>query len=172
MANDIVGDLDLFGQATIAKREPFVSNNGISQDTLTGRYAEFMVCAYLTRMGYNVMHVDAAGYDLILDCEHRNYRIDVKASSVIRCGVRNARCKWTVGKSAKHINGQQRNGKTRPITRQDADLLALFHLEFESVVFYPIIKPLCGTLTIPLAIVKASGNGQASLGTAMERLLA
>jgi hypothetical protein len=171
MANDIVGDLDLFGQAS-QTREPFTSTNGISQNTLTGRYAEFMVCAYLTRMGRNVMHVDAPGYDLILDYEHRNYRIDVKASSVVRCGVRNARCIWTVGKSAKHINGRQRNGETLPITRDDADLLALFHLEFESVVFYPIIRPLCGTLTIPLAIVKASGDGQASLDMAMTRLVA
>jgi hypothetical protein len=172
MANDIVGDLDLFGQAASPMREPFTSKNGISQNTLTGRYAEFMVCAYLTRMGFNVMHVDAPGYDLILDYEHRNYRIDVKASSVIRCGVRKARCIWTVGKSRKHINGQQRNGKTLPITRQDADLLALYHLEFDTVAFYPILKPLFGTLTIPLAVIKASGDGQASLGTAMERLLA
>jgi hypothetical protein len=171
MANDIVGDLDLFGQA-VRKREPFVSKNGLSPFTLTGRYAEFMVCAYLTRMGYNVMHVDAPGYDLILEHQHRIYRIDVKASSVIRCGVRNARCTWTVGKSAKHVYGRQRNGKTLPITRQDADLLALFHLEFESVVFCPIIKPLCGTLTIPLAVVKASGDGQASLDMAMARLVA
>jgi hypothetical protein len=166
MADSNVGDLDLFGQAP-APRKLFISKNGIAESTLIGRYAEFMVCAYLTRMGYNVMHVDAAGYDLMIECHNRPYRIDVKATSVMRAPV----C-WKVRKKVSlpgrfKINGDGR--RDRPVVRDDCDMLALFHLEFNTVVFYPVLAPVT-VVTVPLAFVKNSGDGQASLEIAIQKL--
>jgi hypothetical protein len=163
MADSNVGDLDLFGQA-ISKREPFISRNGISQNTLTGRYAEFMVCAYLTRMGYNVMHVDAQGYDVILEHEHRSYRIDVKATANMQCGPRASIASWRI-----HNKVWRNNSKVdRPVTPQDTDLLALFHLELNVVLFYPVVEAVKGSLQFPLGVLRNSGDGQASLEAAIK----
>jgi hypothetical protein len=42
-------------------------------------------------------------------------------------------------------------------------------LEFDSVVFYPVIKPV-SVVTVPLAFVKNSGDGQASFDAAINKL--
>jgi len=55
---------DLFGQAAIDEpgREANPLRTGQSKESRDGRYAEFMVCALLTRQGHNVVHVDMAGF--------------------------------------------------------------------------------------------------------------
>jgi hypothetical protein len=100
-----------------------------------GRYAEFMVCAELTKLGYDVLHVDAAGFDIILSVDGASWRVQVKSTSVVREGY----CEWKAVRHAGSTNGKK--GMTRPtsaITRREADILALFHHQFGTVVFMPV----------------------------------
>jgi hypothetical protein len=83
---------DLFGKVA---DEPSVSPKpGQSEATIKGRYAEFMVCAYLARLGHNVIHVDATGFDLILEYEGHSYRLDVKSTSGAYMGLRKQSVLW------------------------------------------------------------------------------
>ena len=100
-----------------------------------GRYAEFMVCAELTKLGYYVVHVDAPGFDLILSANDMSLRVQVKSSTVVTDGY----CRWNCHKHQQASNGgrQSKRGLGR-LTRADADLVALFHHQFQSIVFVPI----------------------------------
>jgi len=67
---------------------------------------------------------------------------------------------WVVGEAAK---------RRRKLTSDDADLLALFHLQYETVVFHPIIEPIEG-VQIPLSQVRNAGDGATSLAAAVAKL--
>lgn len=137
MAADKMVVRDLFGKAV---DEPFVfKTTGQSDATIKGRYAEFMVCAYLTRLGHNVIHVDTTGFDLILEYDGHSYRLDVKSTSRARIGTLKQSVLWHTKKAHWRIGETEK--RRRPINPDDCDMLALFHNVFETVVYYPVIKP-------------------------------
>jgi hypothetical protein len=92
-----------------------------------GRYAEFMVCAELTKLGYYVLHVDAPGFDIILSIDGASWRVQVKSTSLVREGF----CRWNL-KRHTASNGGRVLRKNIPITRAEADILALFHHQFSN----------------------------------------
>jgi hypothetical protein len=154
---------DLFGEAT--EDETRIAAKGQqSESTLVGRYAEFMVCAYLSRLGYNVHHVDAAGFDLILEHSSGSYRIDVKSSTQTYIGPRKEMAVWTVPKSH-WIQGKAKKNY-RWMTPDDCDILALFHRTFETVVYYPVVKPI-HDVRLPISQVRNNDYGEASLKAAI-----
>ena len=166
--------VDLFGQPQEDISVEPIPLGGVSSCTRQGRYAEFMVCAFLTKLGYDVLHVDAAGFDLILDYEGESYRVDVKSSDNVYQGKRRVTCMWHTRKNTKvrrivggydvAVSGQQRN-----LTPHDADLLALFQERFETVVFYAVLRPL-RFVSLPASQVQASGYGETSLKAAIKAL--
>lgn len=124
-----------------------------------GRYAEFMVCAELTKLGYYVVHVDAPGFDLILSANSRTFRVQVKSSSTTIDGRRRWRCRIAV--EHRRASGYRK----RPITKEDADLLALFDHATGKTIFVPV-QGNVGQITIPLSQV-ASVDTQATLLAAL-----
>jgi len=64
---------------------------------------------------------------------------------------------WVEGEAAK---------RRRPITPDDCDMLALFHNVFETVVYYPVTKPIM-RLNLPLSQVRNADYGAASLAAAV-----
>jgi len=92
-----------------------------------------LVCAELTRLGYYVTHVDAPGFDLILTVENASLRVQVKSTMQTRDGF----CIWKcVHRCA--IGPGQRLDLQKPITKAQADVLALYHHELRSTVFLPV----------------------------------
>jgi hypothetical protein len=164
----IMGEVkDLFGNLVDVE---VVS--GITQEKFPRlpRCAEFMVCAYLTKLGYYCVHVDTIGFDIILDYEGHSYRVDVKATSNYQRGPRKESCEWSFAKSNyKPSSGGRERYSSRPIRPDEVDLLALYHLEFDSVVFVPVLRPM-HRMALPAGQVRAAGNGEASLSTAIQQL--
>jgi len=161
MATNKMVVCDLFGKAL--DKPSLVPKPGQSDATIKGRYAEFMVCAYLARLGHNVIHVDATGFDLILEYEGRSYRLDVKSTSRAYMGAYKQSVLWHL------VKAQWREGEAakrrRPVTPDDCDMLALFHNVFETVVYYPVTKPIM-QINLPLSQVRNTDYGAASLAAA------
>jgi hypothetical protein len=156
----IMGEVkDLFGNLVDVG---VVSGIGQEKFPRLPRYAEFMVCAYLTKLGYYCIHVDTIGFDIILDYEGHSYRLDVKATSNYQRGPRKESCEWSFAKSSYKTSN-------RPIRPDEVDLLALYHLEFDTVVFVPVLRPM-HRMALPAGQVRAAGNGEASLSTAIQQL--
>ena len=129
-----------------------------------GRYAEFMVCAYLSKLGHTVHHIDAVGFDLILEYENVSYRVDVKSSKQTYIGPRKEMAVWNTNKS--HWVQGAANKYQRWMTPADCDMLALFHSTFNTVVYYPVVKPI-HDVRLPLSQVRNSDYGEASLRAAI-----
>ena len=164
-----VVNLDLFGrEQSREKPSDVVPISRLSASTLLGRYAEFMVCAYLTKLGHNVLHVDASGFDLILEYDGCSYRVDVKSTDNIYRGPFKESAKWACTKGY-WIEGEVAKTR-RAITPNDTDLMALFHRSFDSVVFYPVIKAI-HEVRLPLSFVRNSGAGKESLEVAIKKLM-
>jgi len=103
--------------------------------TRLGRMAEFLVCAELTKLGYYVTHVDAPGFDLILAVRDASLRVQVKSSTRISAGF----CTWELVHHIHEHNKPRRGaGRTLPITKAQADLLALYHHEYGTTVFLAV----------------------------------
>jgi hypothetical protein len=114
-----------------------------------------------------VHYIDAAGFDLILECGNASFRIDVKSTSQTYIGPRKEMAVWKVSKSQWH---QYKTAKIRRLlTPQDCDMLALFHNAFNSVVYYPVVKPL-REIRLPLSQVRNDDFGAASLTAAVTAL--
>jgi hypothetical protein len=166
MADDEYITSDLFGYVADNDDEPAIGNG----TDLRGRYAEFLVCANLTKLGYYVVHVDAAGFDLLLDYEEQTYRIEVKSGSRSHEGPFKQRMEWRVARrgregSENHVRYRRR----RPITPADTDLLALYCRVYETTVFYPVLGPI-NAVRLPTSFVRNSAEGQKSLSSAIAKL--
>lgn len=163
---------DLFGEPTKQADTRIAAKAQQSESTLLGRYAEFMVCAYLSRLGHTVHHVDAAGFDLILEYENASYRIDVKSTSHTYIGPRKEMAFWNVHKNyrielgTEHGTEQGKRRNRRMLLPDDCDMLALFHNSFSTVVYYPVTKPL-KQVRLPLSQVRNTDYGEASLKAAV-----
>jgi len=155
---------DLFGEPTKQVDTRIAAKAQQSESTLLGRYAEFMVCAYLSKLGHTVHHVDAAGFDLILEYENVSYRIDVKSTSHTYIGPRKEMAFWNLHKNYRIEQGERRT--RRMLLPNDCDMLALFHNSFSTVVYYPVTKPL-KQVRLPLSQVRNSDYGEASLKAAV-----
>jgi len=145
--------VDLFGHAL-----PQESSRRNSERVSKGRYAEFMVCAYLSRMGHHVIHVDTIGFDLVLVYEGQSYRVQVKSSKSVETNS----CQW-------HSITPGNVANKRWFGPRDADLIACYHSVFDTVVFVPVLEPLC-QVRLPLNQVRAAGIGEASLAAAVKKL--
>jgi hypothetical protein len=115
-----------------------------------GRYAEFMVCAELTKLGYDVWHCDAPGFDVVLVEGDRSLRIQVRSTGNIDKGY----CSWMCRKG---YGSRDSNNflKSRILDRRDADLIALYHLVFGSLIFATVDElPGGGTFKFPVGQVR------------------
>lgn len=121
---------NLFGEEEHTLAPPSEFSSALTETMRLGRMAEFLVCVELTRLGYFVTHVDAPGFDLVLCVNDASFRVQVKSSTQIR----NGRCRWVLH-VGRYINGVDQK---RAITRASADLLALYHHEFSTIVFVPV----------------------------------
>jgi hypothetical protein len=130
------------------------------------RYAEFMVCAFLTKMGHYCVHVDTIGFDIILDYEGRSYRVDVKSTSDYHQGGLKERCTWELAKQRSIGGGRYVN---RLLTSDEVDLLALYHLGFDTVIFVPVLRPM-RRISLPASQVRLAGDGGSSLPVAVQQL--
>jgi hypothetical protein len=104
---------------------------GINHDQL-GRYAEFLVCAEITKLGYFVVHCPSNGFDLLLIAHSKPIRVQVKSTSIVKGEF----CLWKP-----RIGGGRREkwGKPkRSLTREDADLFALYHHTFNRLMFVAV----------------------------------
>ena len=100
--------------------------------TQSGRVAEFIVCADITRRGYYAMHVDAPGFDVLLVRAAKSFRVQVKSSSTYRSGKLTWRCRT-------HATSERGNlAKARAVNANDADIVALYHHDFDGVIYLPI----------------------------------
>lgn len=162
--------VDLFGHETEAddEIEESARAGSLSTTTLQGRYAEFMICAYLTRMGLNVLHVDATGFDLILEFDGASYRIDVKSTGRSIQGPFKQSVQWRALKS--YWSEGETTKRRRKIGPNDADLLALFYTPLGTVVFYPVVKPI-DKVRLPMTVVRNAGKGENTLHLAIAKLL-
>jgi hypothetical protein len=108
-----------------------------------GRYAEFMVCAELTRLGYRAIHVDAPGFDIILTVEDRSLRVQVKSTTSVIYppllkanggpGRKPRTQPYAVWNCTQHVDSSRsrvKRNNTRRLTPGDADIIALFHHKF------------------------------------------
>jgi hypothetical protein len=95
-----------------------------------GKRAEHIVAGELINMGHECYSLNANGFDLLLVTD-RAYRVQVKSSSNIKSGNYH----WNIRIS--NTANKDKNGK-RPLTRDDADILALYHWNCEHVLFLPI----------------------------------
>jgi hypothetical protein len=134
-----------------------------------GRYAEFMVCALLTKLGYWVMHLDAPGFDLILRGEDTSLRVQVRSTSSNEGGY----CFWPLHTGEYRPVETRKNGagrlKRRILNCSDTDLLALFHHEFGTTIFMSIADVRVGEVKFPISQV-CDVNAKESLERALERL--
>ena len=151
---DIQGDL--FGV------EDRPDEDNISTKKL-GRYAEFLICAELSKLGYDVWHCDAPGFDVIFVTEERSLRIQVRSTTHIE----NGHCMWMLRKG--YGNRDKTNYiKTRPIDRRDADLIALHHLVLGTTVLIGIDDISAGgAIRLPISQVRNH-----DLSESLERVLA
>jgi hypothetical protein len=148
--------VDLFGEVGEA---PDMHAKPLADCNMQGRFAEFMVCAYLTKLGHNVIHVDANGFDLIVEYQGASYRVDVKSTMNVYIGKRKELVIWKVGKG--YWAGGETQKRTRPVSPLDCDMLALFHSVFETVVFIPVVEQV-QEIRLPLSQVRNSDLGAGS----------
>jgi hypothetical protein len=130
-----------------------------------GRYAEFMVCAELTKLGYDVWHCDAPGFDVVLVDGDRSLRIQVRATNNVDKGY----CSWMCRKG---YGSRDENNflKSRVLNRRDADLVALYHLGFGSLIFITTDElPAGGGVKFPVGQVREH-DCSTSLQRALDRL--
>ena len=147
-----------------------------------GRYAEFMVCAELTRLGYHVIHVDAPGFDIIMAVDGVSLRVQVKSTNTIvaplvrkpgggRPPNGSHMCRWgTMTHDSSSNGGRNANRKVRPLCKTDADLLALYHHQFGTTVILPLdALNKSGYVALPVSQVK-DHDTKSSLAHALEKL--
>jgi len=161
---------DLFGYAPEIEPE----NGDQHSFEKISRYSEFLICAWLSRMGHGVIHENAAGYDIVLHYNNtgRPWLVDVKSSAQIddRSSKRSSYVLWRVSKNTtKTINGVRRSGRGRHLDEADCDILALFYRPLETVFFHPVLEPL-HTIRLPVAVMRTSGDGKGSLDAAISKL--
>ena len=160
---------DLFGIVPHKTPETITPRSRQSESTLQGRYAEFMVCAYLTKLSYDVLHIDTQGYDLLLNCGGHNLRLDVKSTNRERHGTRTDIAVWSVAKG--HWTGTNALKKRRPLTVDDCDILALFFTPWDSVAFLPVTKTFADLVRVPLSQLRSDPCGERSLKWAIDMKL-
>jgi hypothetical protein len=143
-----------------------------------GRYAEFMVCAELTRLGYHAIHVDAPGFDIILSIDGRSLRVQVKSTTTIkqpplpqgrgRPPRSQAYAVWQCTRHQYSSNGglNRRGGKT--LTLSDTDIIALFHHKFETIVFFAV-QDIKDKMMLPISQLETSVSEQ-SLNAVLTKL--
>jgi hypothetical protein len=157
---------DLFGYVPPPSPIDIPVKQSQSQSTLTGRVAEFMVCAYLTELGYEVVHIDTIGYDVILHCPGHSFKIDVKSTTHVHIGPR----KQTVFcylKKAYWLEGRASRTR-RKLLPSDCDLVAIYYTPLKAVAYVPIIGP-TKNVNIPLAQFRSDPLGETSLLAAIEK---
>jgi hypothetical protein len=132
-------------------------------DAIAGKYAEFMVCAYLTKLGYRVLHIDTIGYDILLEYEGRNFKIDVKITNSSYIGKRKETVYWHVGK---HNRIQGKTVERRKAMPYDCDIFALFYLGLDAVGYVPVTKP-TKEIAIPISQLRSDPQGELSLKAAL-----
>lgn len=130
-----------------------------------GRYAEFMVCAELTKRGYYVTHCDAPGFDLILIVGEKTLRVQVRSTSNIT--VKGDCCVWMCRKGFGSRNADNFL-RSRPINRSDADLLALYHHVFATTVFVGVGDINGGSVRLQISDVRNPGS---SLQRVLDQIL-
>ena len=149
---------NLFGEDTSVSEESNLSRKQL------GRYAEFMVCAELSKLGYSVWHCDAPGFDAVLVTEDRSFRIQVRATT----NIDNGYCSWMCRKG---YGNRDESGflKTRSLNRTDTDLIGLYHLIFGTLIFVTTDElPAGGSLKLPVSQVRDHDCSK-SLERALER---
>lgn len=114
-----------------------------------GRYVEFLVCAELTKLGYFVTHCDAPGFDILLVADGKPFRVQVKSSHKVEDG----RCIW---RTRVTMTGTGKQRIKRPLTKADADIVALYHCQFDRMIFAPISKCSTGIVDLPISQVRAA----------------
>lgn len=139
--------IDLFGDCV----DDIQDSQDELSSSLLGRYAEFMVCAQITKSGYRVTHVDGVGFDLILTVEEGSFTIQVKSTSVIVDG----KCRWNLTKHIEAGNGG-RNKERKPgrLSIRDADMLALFHHSFGTTVIMPMRLHMPTYIALPVSQIQ------------------
>jgi len=152
---------DLFPEETSTETEGELTTSQL------GRYAEFMVCAELTKLGYYVQHCDAPGFDVILVVEKRSLRVQVKSTSSVKEG----RCYWTCSK-CRYSDRDMNNRGRRAIDKSDADLIALYHHVFGTTIYIlpEDIRTATGGICLPVTQVREHGDSE-SLDHALRRIL-
>lgn len=175
---------DLFGNKSEPEREPEPgADEAFLDSSRLGRYAEFMVCAELTRLGYRVIHVDAPGFDLIVSIEDRSLRVQVKSTTAIRHPPppqpgrgRPPRsqpfAEWHCQLHNVPSNGGRRKARTaKNVSSVDADVLALFHHKFGTMFFLGLPPGFAvpRNVRLPLSQVRV-GQSEASFKAALVKL--
>lgn len=150
---------DLFGSSLDEGDE---TEEGCPDYARLGRYVEFIVCAELTKLGYFVTHCDAPGFDILLVASGKPLRVQVKSSHKIE----NGKCVWRTRVSDGRTQSKARI--KRPITTNEADILALYHHAFEQLIFVAVRDASAGYIELPIAQVKASDSAK-SLVAALRR---
>jgi hypothetical protein len=159
---------DLFGFAQAKRIEKIKPVVGTSESTFIGRYAEFMVCAYLSKAGHNVFHIDTNGYDLIVEYQGSTFRVDVKGTTQSHSGPFKEMAYWSIHKSY-WIEGMVRRSR-RSISDRDCDMLALFYLPLDAVAFVALGAKEKASVRVPLAQLRADPYGIESFKNVVERL--
>jgi hypothetical protein len=169
MPKEIVRQQSLFPEFVIDDREVDDAEGDFVDSSRLGRYAEFIVCAELTRLGYHALHVDAPGFDIILTVEDRSLRVQVKSTATIKHPVSHAKiytkrmpskqqavAVWNCKRHTQASNGGNRTDRSpKRLTICDADVVALFHHKFKTVIFFPIQSvPASGRFELPLTQIK------------------
>jgi len=157
---------DLFG-GTAENEQQQTDGVEFSATVLQGRYAEFMVCAYLTQMGHVAHHLDVTGFDVILEYEGLTIRVQVKSTTRVTHGPFKSSVRWDVGRGSRYGGGHKKH-PSKGLLPRDADIAALFYAPLQAVVFYPILKCL-HSITLPLSFVRNSKRGEVSLGAAINK---
>lgn len=140
--------IDLFGNCVEDIQD---SSQEELNSSLLGRYAEFMVCAQITKSGYRVTHVDGVGFDLILTVEEGSFTIQVKSTSVVIDG----KCRWNLAKHIEAGNGGRNNERNRGrLSIRDADLLALFHHRYGTTVIMPMRLHMPTYIALPVGQIE------------------
>lgn len=148
-----------------------------------GRYAEFIVCAEITRLSYHAIHVDAPGFDVILCINGSSLRVQVKSTARIkrppirRTGTQGPSPRfselaiWSCHKHTNASNGGSKDRGIQPITKADADMIALYHHTLKTTVFMPISAVGNGKIALPIAQLKDPDVTARSLESTLRQLV-
>ena len=148
-------------QTEMFNDEKLVSDTELNTKQL-GRYAEFLVCAELSKLGYYVWHCDAPGFDIILVVDEQSLRVQVRATNFIENGY----CVWNCRKSD---GNRDKNNfcRSRAMDRRDTDLIALHHLIFGTTIFVSVDEiSQGGSLRLPVSQIRAH-----DMSKSLERVL-